>query len=788
MFCFHNKYYIKFDNIFQEKLLKYKIIIFINNNIEMSYKTNKLSRVIKYIFISFSFIFLMLFCVFHFGFLNNFSSVKFDKTKLSYTNSEIKLFDDEGLLINQNKEEEKDIIIKDLPKNLINAFISIEDKSFYSHNGINYKRMIMATIKNITSGKLKEGASTISQQLIKNTHLTNEKTFSRKANELLLAKELEKQLSKDEILTAYFNAIYFGSGAFGINQASQRFFSKEPKDLNLAECATLAAIIKSPKTYSPINNKDKCKKRRNLVLKEMYKDNKINKEELTNALNLDIGIKINTNYLKNNTYLDATINEACSILKITEKDLLLKEYKIYTYKNQKIQSTLENEIKNYLKYTNNEECDCAAMSVDNKTGGINGFYGKSIYDLYSLKRQPGSAFKPIISYAPAIENNIIYPITPILDEKVNINGYIPTNYNNKNYGWISAKTALAKSLNIPSVKVLNYVGIAQAKEFAKKLGVNFNNKDNGYSLALGGLTDGLTIKELTNCYQCFGNNGKFIPLGLIKEIRNKNDKIIYKHNTFGKKAIKDSTAFLITDMLKESVKSGTCKKLNLTNYNIAAKTGTVGIPKNKDKENSDAWNISYTPDNTLCVWFGSTNINNGLSKNISGSTAPSLLAQAFYKNNSFLKNKDFEKPNSVEEIDLNNIEYTNNQKILLADQETPDRYKFKSYFSIDNKPEETSNIFNKIDDFEIKAKVIDNYIEILLDANKYLWYEIIKINEDNKEIIATIKDKQGEIFIKDNNVKKGNFYSYYVVAHFNNFTSSNIQKEKNSNIIKLFLA
>lgn len=749
----------------------------------MKSKFKKFLKILLYIIISLIFIFLMFFTLFHFGFLNNFSSIRFNKNKLTYANSQIKLYDINDKLIS-NENENSNIELKDIPTHLKDAFISIEDKSFFKHSGVNYKRILGAAIHNFKSFKLKEGASTISQQLIKNTHLTNDKTFKRKINELLLSKQMEKELSKNEILVAYLNAIYFGSGSFGINQASQRYFSKKTNELSLEESATLAGIIKSPKNYSPISNPDNCLKRRNLVLKEMYKNNKITKEQYNESIKSSLNLNINKNFLGNNSYYGAAIDEACSILKLTEKDLLLKEYEIYTYKDENIQNIIENEVIEYKKYTNNFECDCAVMSVNNQNGGINGFFGKSDFSVLSLKRQPGSTFKPIISYAPALEYNIINPLTPILDNEFSINNYSPKNYNNKYYGWISAKKALSKSLNAPSVKILDYVGIEKAKSFCQNLNINFNKNDVGHSIALGGLTDGLTIKELTNCYQSFANNGKFIPISFVKEIRTKNGKIIYKHNNFGKQVMKESTAFLINDILKDTVKNGTAKKLNLPNTTIASKTGTVG-KSSVNKENTDVWNISYTKENTLSVWFGSTN-KNLLPKYLTGGNTPTSLAQEFYKKTK-LKNNEFEIPKSIKEIEIDQLEYDYKQKVKLANENTPDRFKIKAYFSIDNLPKEETSNFTKIDDFNITAKVINKDIEISFEAKKFLKYEVIKQDEDLKTCIATIQNKEGIVSIKDTNVVPENFYEYHVIAKYND-SILNKETSKRSNIVKLFLA
>ena len=743
----------------------------------------KVVKISFFILISILFVVTLLFCLFNFGLLDNFAEVKFDKTKLNYVASKIEVFDKDGNELIQNKDNQKNLSLNQIPKDTINAFISIEDKNFYEHNGINYKRIVKATLKNITSRKYSQGASTISQQLIKNTHLSSEKTLKRKFNELILTKELENTLTKDEILTAYLNAIYFGNGAFGINQASQRYFSKNANELNLNESAMLAGLIKSPKTYSPITNPSNCIKRRNLVLKQMLKDKKISNEEYQNSINQGLNLNINQNFLNNNTYYNACIDEACDILKISEKDLVLKNFKIKTYLNTDLQNIVEKQINNISSYTKQQDIDGLVMTIDNKTGGITAFCGKSDYNLLNIKRQPGSVFKPIIAYAPAIEYNVLTPITPILDEKININGYSPNNYKNTYHGWISVKNALANSYNIPSIKTLDYVGIDRAKTFARQLNIQFDELDAGYSIALGGLTNGLKIKDITNCYQAFANSGKYIKASFIKSIENENGKILYSNNETKKQVMKESTSYLITDMLRECVNNGTCRKLKLNGLNIAGKTGTVASANSDYNENSDAWNISYTPNQTMCVWLGSTNNDKLLSSKITGSNAPCEIAQRIYLQ-AKRDNSNFSIPNSVKEVEINEIEYTKNNKILLASPNTPDRYKMKALFSIDILPKETSSMFNNIETFKIYAKKLNNdSVELTLNVDKYLKYEVFCENDNKIYKLATIQDKQGPISFVHKDLKIREFYKYYCVAYFSNKPQIDTKSKKSNEIL-----
>lgn len=753
-------------------------------------KLDKLKKFFKIFTLFFIYLFFVFFILFNFNLLNNFSSVPFNKNKLNFTQNYVQVFNKNNKPITPNLYETKSVQFEEIPKHVINAFISIEDKNFYQHKGINYKRIIKATLKNIKTHSFAEGASTISQQLIKNTHLTNKKTLKRKIDEILLTKKMENSLTKNEILTAYLNAIYFGANTFGINSAAQRYFSKNVSELSLSESATLAGIVKSPKKYSPINQPDNCLKRRNVVLREMLKDGKISHEEYNNEIKTKLNLNINSNFLGNNNYYNGSIEEACNLLKISEKDLLISNYKIYTYQDENLQKIVEDEITNVNEIANNiakqKNVDGLSVVIDNKTGGIKAFYGKSEYNLNNVLRQPGSVFKPIISYAPALENNIITPLTPILDEKYSSGTYLPKNYQNKYYGWITAKDALAKSLNIPSIKILESVGIEKAKNFAQNLNINFSNNDNNLSIGLGGLTNGIKILDVANCYQSFANNGKYIKCGFIKEIKDANNNIIYKHSENGKQIMKDSTAFLITDMLKESVENGTCKKLKNNKVEIAAKTGTVGI-NNTNKENSDLWNISYTPENTLCVWCGSTTTS-FLNKSLSGGNLPTIIAKNIYEKQKFINTK-FEVPASVKQVKINKLDLENNNKLTLATEQTPERYILKNYFAEDFIPKTYSTIFNKIDGINLKLSKIENRnIYLNFEAKNYLEYQLIRECEDKKEIIFSCKNKTELIEFCDKNLPVNTYYNYYLNVTFSGGAfASNSDTKTTSNNISIYL-
>ena len=716
----------------------------------------------------------LFFCLLYFGVISDMSGLKVNESNLKLINKTAAVFDNDGNEIAQNNYNPY-ITLDQLPRHVLDAFISIEDKQFYAHHGVNFKRLIKAGADNLFSLSYKEGASTITQQLIKNSQLSNDKTLTRKFDEILLAQKLEKLYSKDQILEYYLNAIYFGSGTFGIEQASRKYFNKGAGELTLEEAAALAGIIKSPKQYSPLNEPENCTARRNTVLQAMKADKKITQEQFDRAKNVPLNLNINENFNNANTYINYAIDEACELLNITEKDLILNDYKIYTFLDETAGKGVETALNSSNSTNGKLYCDKLALVLDNSGGQIIAYAGSSKYNLKNIKRQPGSLIKPVLVYAPAIEQGKIYPCSPVLDAKLTLDGYTPQNYNNKYNGYVTAKTALANSLNIPAIKILDYVGIEKAKDFAKRSGIKFNEKDTGYSVALGGLTDGLTLTQIANSYVPFANGGEFCKASTIKKIENKNGVLLYKQSSFDKKRVMgEDTAYLITDMLKATVKNGTAKKLNDLPYEVASKTGTVG---GADKTNTDAMNISYTSKNTVFVWLGNTGSQNkNLPQSITGSGAPTAMAKQI-----LLSLEDspppFEVPNSIIQADINNLDLSENNQVALADENTPEIYKKAEYFSKRHMPKEVSKMFSYAAHTEIFVSIKDGSAQITLPAKSFINYKIYRKNEDEETLITAITNKSGLQTIKDGGIKPNNFYEYYATAEVNgNITHSNSVK------------
>lgn len=663
--------------------------------------------------------------------------VSLDREKLESSKSmPLKIIDIDGNSImptNQNF-----ISIQNLKPHTKNAFIAAEDKRFYSHNGIDYIRIGGALISNIKSKSFSEGASTISQQLIKNTMLSNEKTINRKLKEFKLARKLEKEYSKNDILEMYLNNIYFGSGAYGIENASNHYFGKSASNLSLSESALLAGTINAPSLYSIQNNLDKALERRNLILNLMLNQNKITKEEFNKAIS-EIPTLSKSKTYNSNELFNEIIEEACSILNINENELKSKNLEIHTNYNSSLTNTINQQIKNNFSEVSNY--NVCGIILDNKTKTIQGIFGDS--KLINQNNQPGSIIKPILVYAPAIENNIITPETKLLDEEINISGYSPKNADNKYHGYVSAKECLKNSYNIPAVKLLNEIGTTKAIDFAKNLGLTFSEKDNHLAIALGGLTDGLTLKQIADAYSAFATNGKFAKSTYITKIK-KNNKVIYEKKTNLKNTMKDSTANLINEMLIETSKSGTAKKLSNLKFQIASKTGTVGkIDSNKNK---CAYCVSYTTNHLVITLITDSN----LPESINGSTYPTLINKCVL--NELYKSKppkDFPKTKlpQTENQSFNPLQ-KNNQAEEIKKQEiisNQDKNKFL-------------NTHLEVFNFENRKPIL-----CFFTSNQYT-YNIIRKDEKKEEIISSFSPKNDLKITKyeDISAKSSEIYEYFV--------------------------
>jgi len=577
--------------------------------------------------------------------------------------------DDNGIEINSFYGENKIFIpIETLQQHTLDAFISIEDKRFYSHKGLDYRRIFGAAKNNVFKGGKKEGGSTITQQLVKNTHLSNEKTFKRKIQEARIAKKIERSHTKEEILEQYLNILYFGNNIYGIGCASEIMFGINPSKLSIAQSALLAGIINSPLNYSPYHNIGNAKARRDLVLLQMFNQNKITEDEYSRAMSEKILIM--SDIINKNHYNSAVLFESCEILGCSHKELFKKGVTIETHSNVGLSNKLDNVLASFC--SNQKNINAYAIALCPSTGAILYTGGKSNYNLHNMKRQPGSTLKPIISYAPAIEKKMAFPATPILDKKTDFGNYSPSNYRDKYDGWTNVENALANSSNVVSIKLLQSTGIEYSKSFARKCGIKFDKEDNALPLALGAMHNGITLKELANSYTPLANDGKFIKASCIGAIYDNKGKLLYKQKNTETRAMSDTTSYFVTQMLQKCAIEGTAKNLSTCNAKsqVAAKTGTVGNANG----NTDAYCIAYTPDYLVAVWLGSKD-NNALIKSSGGGT-PTLIAKEMLEilcqTNTTQKN--FNIPHGIKKVNIDLSEYSNKHRLVEACRTTKARY------------------------------------------------------------------------------------------------------------------
>ncbi|MCH5151212.1 MAG: transglycosylase domain-containing protein [Clostridiales bacterium] len=600
---------------------------------------------------------------------NSESYVHFDKGRLNEVYTSLTVLDNEGAALTEPLylNDYKQIPLDALNEYTYMAFVAVEDKRFFEHDGIDYRRVVGALLHNIRSGGYKEGASTISQQLIKNTHLDNNKNIKRKINEMLLASELENAYSKKEILEMYLNTIYFGRNAYGIETAANVYFNKSASDLTVSESAVLAGMIKAPNNYAPDKNAEKCKTRRDVVLKLMLEQQIIDLETYDEAIATEITYCPQKTQ-NEKTYVYQVIQEACRILNMTPMQLYKSDFIIETYCNQTTQRQLRALVNDDTTATKRGTLADLSCVVCDNMGGVEACVLRG--ETAGARRQVGSAIKPIAVYAPALNEKIITQASPVLDEETDFNGYKPTNAGGYN-GWTTVKYAVAKSLNVPAVKTLNALSLPTAEKYLKKFGIM---GEQNLSLALGNANGGLDVLTLAKCYATLANDGQCNDVAFIKNIYSGNG-LIYSRNLKNERVFQSGANYLMTDMLVNTVNAGTAKTLQKSNYQVAAKTGTVGTSEG----NSDALVAGYTTDNTFVVWYSGD-----MSNNVNGSTAPcsfasKLLDKIYYKNE---PNK-FIPPKTVVQLDVDKDSLYEDQILLKCDMG------LKFWFDTANQPKET---------------------------------------------------------------------------------------------------
>lgn len=586
------------------------------------------------------------------------------------------------------------VSISELQPSTVYAFISAEDARFFEHEGVDVIRIAGAIVADIKAGSYVQGASTISQQLIKLSHLTSEKTISRKAEEAALAYEMERQYSKEDILEMYLNYVYFGGGYYGIEAAAEGYFGVHASDLTLDQSAMLAGILKSPSGYAPHINYAASINRRNNILRLMRDYGYITDDEKKQASARRPTILHDKNEEYSGYYTDAVTKSAAALMGITVDELIRGGYSIYSAMDSDIQHYCEEMFKNGELFPA-EDSEAAIVVLEPSTGMVVAMVGGRSYTggisfnrATDIRRQPGSVIKPVIAYAPAFEYLNYTAADMILDEETTFADYTPSNYGNKYYGWVTVREAVTKSLNVPAVKTLSEVGVERAKDFAKRCGIEFDDKDDSLALALGGFTYGVSPLQIAGAYSCFASGGIYNTPTLIKKITDRNGLTVYEYRQDNRRVMSEANAYILTSMLKSVVTEGTGHRLNTLDIPIAGKTGTVGLANG----NRDAWMAGYTPEYTAVVWQGYDSDRLGLlPSSATGGTYPALMLYELF-NHIYPDGRsgDFEKPESVKQYSIDAKTLKKQHKVVLANAMTPQSSRVTEYFTEETAPEDVS--------------------------------------------------------------------------------------------------
>ncbi|HIW35257.1 MAG TPA: penicillin-binding protein [Candidatus Paenibacillus intestinavium] len=623
----------------------------------------------------------------------------------------------------------------EIPEIVLQAFVATEDQRFYEHSGLDFIAIGRALVKDVIARSMVEGGSTITQQLAKNVFLSADKTVFRKATEASIAVALEQQMSKDQILAMYLNRIYYGRGIHGIKAAAEYYFDTELEDIQLWQAATLAAMPKAPNRYNPVSNPEASKDRRAVVLRLLYDQGYISETEMNEAKAVEYVQPDHADKYTNSKYtafIDYVVEEAIEVTGLSEEELRVGGFQIHTTLNVSAQDIMDAEFDNKDNFEESVDEELAQGSmiiIDHATGEIKAMSGgrdyvKKGWNRVTQPRQPGSAYKPIISYGPALETLNFTPSTVLKNDKKCFNNYCPQDR------WGAASVTMQQSLqdsrNLAAVWLLNEVGLKAADAFATKLGVGLTDDDMNLSSALGGLSRGFSPLQMATAFSVIANNGVSVDPHTITSITGKGYDYKYKAPK-AERLMKETTAAYLTAMMRNVVDAGTGKRAKIDRP-VAGKTGTTqhGIPDYTGKGNRDAWFVGYTAEWTAAVWMGYDKTNATHVLKSGSSQAATLFAKIM-------------KP-ALATIPKNNF-----TEVEIPEVEVPT-------LAMGNLALEYDEEFSKITlkwDIEYEGDVT---------------FEVFRM-EQNSGNFVHFAETEGQYMMDDAYVFPGNNYQYYVIAH-----------------------
>lgn len=583
------------------------------------------------------------------------------------TSGSLYLYDNKNDLVYQGSRSNEWANLEDISDNLKNAVIAVEDKNFYNHHGFDYLRIAKAMLTNIKKKSIVQGASTISQQYIKNLYLDFDKTWKRKAEEAMLTLELEVHYDKDDILEGYLNTINYGQGNMGIVNASSYYFNKKPSELTLEEAIMLAGIPKNPAGYNPVSNYEASLKRAWVVAKSMLNNGYIDEDTYNNLFKEKLEIFGQT---KNNNlqmimyYQEAVLNELSNIKKIPASLVNAGGLKIYTTLDLEEQTSLE---KNILSNKVDDELQVASVIVDPKTGAVKALtggmnYAKSQYNrALKSKRQVGSTMKPFLYYA-ALENNMTMS-SSFRSEETTFNLANGKTYAPQNAGNIYASkeitmaAALALSDNIYAVKTNLFLGVDKMIDVAKRTGINAN-LDEVASLPLG--TSEINILDYASGYTTFASGGYQKELYFIEKIEDIDGNVLYEHEDKNRLVINPNYTYILNEMMTSTTNDAYVDYTTPTALNIAS-TLTHKYALKTGSTNTDYWIVGYNPDRLMMMWMGYDN-NKEVNGNVRNN-AKKIWALTIEESLNNINTTWYETPKNVIAIPLDAVtgKTTNNQ-------------------------------------------------------------------------------------------------------------------------------
>lgn len=685
--------------------------------------------------------------------------------------------------------------ISEISKYVQDGYIAVEDKNFKSHHGIDYLATARAGIKLVLNrGRATQGGSTITQQLVKNSFLSQQKTFTRKMAEFFLAPEIEKMYTKPQIMEYYCNSNYYGNRCYGIGNAASYYFHKNADQLTLSESALLVGLSNNPSRYDPVTNYDASIKKRNRVLKHMLDTNVISKTQYDQARKEKIEISeyrkdvSPENYQTSFAIYQATLElmkkngfEFQYTFQDKEDEKKYKEryqeeyqkyfqklrnggYKLYTTFDQNCQKALQDSVDHNLRsFTKKKkgkyELQGAAVSIDNETGNIVAVVGgRGQNDQYNrgylAVRQPGSSIKPLLDYAPAFDSGVYYPSKSVSDRKTSSG---PSNSDHSYSGSRTIRNAVIHSTNTVAWNVLQKIGVRNGLKYLTKLQFsNLSYLDNkNASAALGGFTHGVRVVDMAKGFATLENGGVYQDNSCIDHMTFKNEKILM-HNKLKKSVYSSASAYMITDCMKDAVKEGTGKNAQVKGQIIAGKTGTTNDSK-------DAWFCGYSKYYTTSVWVGCDDPKP--MEGLTGSAYPSkIFSDYMTKVHKGKEKKDFEMPDTVYRKDgdlfSKDIDDTLHETVLenllkeqikKVEKAVEDFEAFtitdgESAYLLDDKYQKVCVAVEKVDDSTEKAKFrqrVEDHYDVLLEEQKK-WKDAMETYETQKEQQRLAENEKAE--------------------------------------------